>query len=117
MGELGTNEQETSETVDTLKAVKNVKNEVNLDHRSEDREICEITDQISTTKNENSTNFAHSDEVLKSNTKNPLESDDNLKKNIQTADPETNRKSARNEKKSKQKKQKRGPKQVPNSPD
>jgi len=115
--ELETNAEETSETIDTLKAVKNVKNEVKLDQRSEDREICEITDQISTTKIENSTNFANSDEVLKSNSKNPLESDDNLSKNVQTADQETNRKAARNEKKSKQKKQKRGLKQVLNSQD
>ena len=117
--ELETNTPETSETINTLKAVKNVKNEVKVDLNSEDREICEITDHISTTKIENSTNLANNseNEELKPDPKNITESNDNLNRNIQPAEPEMNRKGARNEKKLKQKKQKRGLKQVHNSED
>jgi hypothetical protein len=107
--ELKINPEETSETINTSKAVKNVKNEVKVDLNSEDREICEITDQISTRKIENSTKFANTldNEELNSNCKNLTESDDNLNKNVLSTNPEMNKKSARNEKKRKQKKQKR----------
>jgi len=117
--QIETNAEETSETTKTLEAVKNVKNEVKVNLNSEDREICEITDQISTTNIENPTNLANDfvEEDFKPDTKNITESDDNLNRNIQSADPEMNRKGARNEKKSKQKKQKRGLKQVHNSED
>merc|ERR1711997_611018 len=116
--ELNINSEETSETINTSKAVKKVKNEVKIDLNSEDREICEITDQISTRK-KNSTKFANTldNEELNSNCKNLTESDDNLNKNVLSTNPEMSKKGARNEKKMKQKKQKRGLKVVPNSED
>merc|ERR1719412_1138853 len=108
--ELKINSEETSETINTSTAVKNVKIEVKVDLNSEDREICEITDQISTRKIENSTKFANTldNEELNSNSKNLAESDDNLNKNVLSTNPEMSKKGARNEKKMKQKKQKRG---------
>ena len=117
--ELKINSEETSETINTSKAVKKVKNEVKIDLNSEDREICEITDQISTRKIENSTKFANTldNEELNSNCKNLTESDDNLNKNVLSTNPEMSKKGARNEKKMKQKKQKRGLKVVANSED
>merc|ERR1719412_1741125 len=117
--ELKINSEETSETINTSKAVKNVKNEVKVDLNSEDREICEITDQISTRKIEDSTKFANTldNEEFNSNCKNLPESDDNLNKNVLSTNPEMSKKGARNEKKMKQKKQKRGLKVVPNSQD
>ena len=117
--EIETTTEEMSETINTVEAVKNVKNEVKVDLNSEDREICEITDQISTTKIENPTNLANNseEEDFKADTKNMTESEDNLNRNIQSADPEMNRKGARNEKKNKQKKQKRGLKQVQSAED
>ena len=117
--ELKINSEETSETINTSKAVKNVKNEVKVDLNSEDREICEITDQISTRKIENSTKFANTldNEELNSSCKNLTESDDNLNKNVLSTNPEMSKKGARNEKKMKQKKQKRGLKVLPNSED
>merc|ERR1712203_179440 len=123
MGEEGKKEElkispeETSETINTSKAVKNVKNEVKVDLNSEDQEICEITDQISTRKIENSTKFANTLDNEDSNCKNLSESDDNLNKNVLSTNPEMSKKGARNEKKIKQKKQKRGLKVVPNSED
>ena len=116
-GELKINPEETSETINTSKAVKNIKNEVKVDLNSEDREICEITDQISTRKIENSTKFANTLDNEDSNCKNLSESDDNLNKNVLSTNPEMSKKGARNEKKIKQKKQKRGLKVVPNSED
>ena len=117
--ELRNNSEETSETINTSKAVKKVKNEVKIDLNSEDREICEITDQLSTRKIENSTKFANTldNEELNSSCKNLTESDDNLNKNVLSTNPEMSKKGARNEKKMKQKKQKRGLKVVPNSED
>merc|ERR1719412_3250542 len=99
--ELKINSEETSETINTSKAVKNVKNEVKVDLNSEDREICEITDQISTRKIEDSTKFANTldNEEFNSNCKNLPESDDNLNKNVLSTNPEMSKKGARNEKK------------------